>query len=265
MIFTRLFFALDDRLEAYPTAAGRLGWHWGNFERRLCLKATLVAHLLLDQVFAEMKTVIANYKAPIIVLLSLLGLLANSFAWQYWLNPGGVIIGLPLLLPLLYFSLAPVFSLFREQCKIGKTIRMICFVLLAWIISVAVSRFIPNGVAVRLSQYSEQDFQEISGLIDAADEKHRNESDALVDGDDYQSFIKELKESHDIFNLSTFPVRVSKEDDCKTIGWYGGLVGGYDVAIFEKGNLPEWLRKYRVVYLYDTVVFYDIEDYADDE
>ncbi len=168
------------------------------------------------------------------------------------------------MLILLFCTAYPLFSLFWKEYSAKKTIGIIGATLLAWVIGIAVSMTIPNGVGVRLSQFSEQDFQEISGLIDAAYKKHRGDSDEILYVRESGSFSKEMKESHDIFNLSRFPMRLSNGEDgedYKTIGWSGGMVGGYDVVIFEKGNPPSWLREYRAVYLYDTVAYYGIEDY----
>ena len=88
----------------------------------------------------------------------------------------------------------------------------------------------------------------------------------LFRGDqNYQSFLEELKESHDIFNLSDFPMSLYKQEDHVSIGWYGGMPSGYDVIIFDKANPPKCLREYNVAYLYDTVAYYEIEDYAFNE
>jgi len=145
------------------------------------------------------------------VLCCFLAMGANSFAWQYWLNPMGTIIAFPVLFLLPYFTFSPVFSLLWEKYQTKKTLGGIFAVVLAWIIGIAANRCIPNGVAVRLSQYSEKDFQEISGLIDATYEKGQDDSGELSYGDQsHGSFMEELKESHDIFNLSTFPIRVAK-------------------------------------------------------
>ena len=206
-----------------------------------------------------------DYRSPIIVLLCFLAMSANSFAWQYWLNPMGTIIVFPVLFLLPYFTFSPVFSLLWKKYRNKKTIGIICAVVLIWTIGITASKFIPNGVAVRLSQYSEQDFQEISGFIDAAYEKYCDDSGELWRGDEnYQSFLEELKESHDIFNLSDFPMSLYKQEDHVSIGWYGGMPGGYDVVIFDKANPPKCLREYNVAYLYDTVAYYEIEDYAND-
>ena len=210
-----------------------------------------------------MKQFLIDYKSPIIVLLCTLGLEANSFVWQYWLNPLGTIIGLPLGLLLIYFTFSPVFSLLWKKYRTKKAIGVIGATVLACGIGIAASMFVPNGVAVRLSQFSERDFHEVSDLIDAASEEYGDGFDDLLSIDkNYQSILKELKANHAIFNLSSFPMRVCKEEDHTSIGWYGGLAGGYDVVIFDKANPPERLVEYRVVYLYDTVAFYEIEDYA---
>jgi hypothetical protein len=212
-----------------------------------------------------MNSILSDYRSSIIVLLCFLGIGANAFACQYRLNPMGTIIVLPLALLILYFTFSPVLSLFGSKYRTRKTIGVICAVALAWTVSITASKFIPNGVAVRLSQFSEQDFQEVAGLIGAAYEKHRGDSGELFRGDDnYQNFLKELKESHDIFNLSDFPMSLHKEEDHVSIGWYGGMPGGYDVVIFDKANPPKRLREYNVAYLYDTVAYYEIEDYASD-
>lgn len=206
-----------------------------------------------------------DYKSPIIVLLCFLAVAANTFACQYWLNPARTIfLGLPLTLLLFYYTLSPFLSLFGKHYSIKKRFGIILATLLAWLIGVTVALSMPNGVAVRLSQFSEQDFQEVSSLVDVAYEKHRGDSAELGHDEEYRSFLEELKESHDIFNLSSFPVRVGVGEDGEdytTIGWFGGLVGGYDVVIFEKANPPRWLQEYRAVFLYETVAYYDIENY----
>ena len=209
---------------------------------------------------------IAGYKSPIIALLCFVGMSTNIFAWQYWLNPAGTIVGFPLILILLYFTFSPLFRLLWKKYRNRKTIGVLCATLLAWVIGIALLNLMPNGVAVRLGQFSEQEFHEAAGVIDAACAKHRDESGFTSGFERSQSFQKELKEGHAIFNLSTFPMNVSKGEDGEdytTVGWYGGLVGGYDVVIFEKGDPPKWLRNYRAIFLYDTVAYYEIEDYAD--
>lgn len=155
----------------------------------------------------RIKEVMLNYKAPIIVLVCFVLLLANSFAGGYFLNP---VFEAPITffigLVILFFTLAPILGLAKKKNRIapviGQRLKVILTLILIWFALFTFGRFLSSGnagVALRLGQFSEQEFEEIADLIDVAHKEHQNDpEDLFIDYPNYGEFLNDLKERHEI-------------------------------------------------------------------
>ena len=212
-----------------------------------------------------MRKILFNYKEPMIVLLSLLLLAATGFASGYYLDPmflGFIftpVIGISLSLLSLFFTMAPAFSLTRKVNRNVKTMKAFLACIFVWLFILLSP--IPGsneGVAYRLGDFSEQDYKEISSIVDDAYEVYGNNAKFFSRGSKgYDAFIRKLKENHEIFNVSEFPLDVLRNETYIAIEWASGLTGGYELVIFEQDKPPYWLDERNVHYIYDTVAFYN--------
>ncbi|MCJ8314577.1 MAG: hypothetical protein HRU38_20835 [Saccharospirillaceae bacterium] len=116
------------------------------------------------------------------------------------------------------------------------------------------SPILPSSLDVtkyRLSTLSQQQYKEIAQIARDTYQEVGDEYDRFPFDN---SFDDLLEQKHDFFSISTFPVDVTVDPNYISIDWSSGLAGGYALIILNEGGLPDWMKDYYPIYIYDDVV-----------